>query len=38
RIEQWDGETWVPLTDWSAGYTDVVWDVVKENSATFSVK
>ena len=24
RVEQWNGETWVPLTDWSADYLDVV--------------
>ncbi|MEP1686825.1 MAG: ABC transporter substrate-binding protein [Marinobacter sp.] len=35
RIEQWDGETWVPLTDWNAEYTDVVWNVVKESSAKY---
>ncbi len=35
RIEQWDGETWVPLTDWSADYLDVVWEVVKESSSKY---
>ncbi|MBC7137422.1 MAG: ABC transporter substrate-binding protein [Defluviimonas sp.] len=35
RIEQWDGENWVPLTDWSAEYTDVVWDVIKESSSKY---
>jgi len=35
RVEQWDGETWVPLTDWSADYLDVVWDVIRESSAKF---
>jgi branched-chain amino acid transport system substrate-binding protein len=38
RVEQWDGETWVPLTDWSAEYLDVVWDVIRESSAKFSVE
>ena len=38
RVEQWNGETWVPLTDWSADYTDVVWEVIKESSAKFTVK
>jgi branched-chain amino acid transport system substrate-binding protein len=35
RVEQWDGEKWVPLTDWSAEYTDVVWDVIKESSSKY---
>jgi branched-chain amino acid transport system substrate-binding protein len=35
RVEQWDGKTWVALTDWSADYTDVVWDVVKESSSKY---
>ena len=38
RVEQWNGETWVPLTDWSADYLDVVWDVIKHSSATFTVE
>ena len=38
RVEQWNGETWVPLTDWSTDYTDVVWEIIKESSAKFTVK
>jgi branched-chain amino acid transport system substrate-binding protein len=38
RVEQWDGETWVPLTDWSADYLDVVWEVIKESSEKFTVE
>ncbi|MDD9708021.1 ABC transporter substrate-binding protein [Seohaeicola sp. SP36] len=38
RIEQWDGANWVPLTDWSADYIDVVWEVIKESSAKFTVE
>ncbi|MDF1873736.1 ABC transporter substrate-binding protein [Vannielia sp.] len=38
RVEQWDGETWVPLTDWSAEYLDVVWGVIKESSEKFIVE
>ncbi|WP_185804101.1 ABC transporter substrate-binding protein [Pontivivens nitratireducens] len=38
RIEQWDGEAWVPLTDWSADYLDIVWEVIKESSESFSVE
>ena len=38
RVDQWDGETWVPLTDWSADYLDVVWDVIKESSEKFTVE
>ncbi|MDF1872843.1 ABC transporter substrate-binding protein [Vannielia sp.] len=36
RIEQWDGETWVPLTEWNADYLDVVWEVIEESSGKFS--
>ncbi len=35
RIEMWDGETWVPQTDWIGAYSDVVWDVVKESSSKY---
>ncbi len=35
RIEMWNGETWVPQTDWIAEYSDVVWDVVKESSSKY---
>ena len=38
RIEMWDGETWVPQTDWIAAYQDVVWEVVKENSQQFAAE
>ena len=38
RVEQWNGTTWVPLTDWSADYLDVVWEVIEESSKTFSVE
>lgn len=38
RIEQWNGEAWVPLTDWSAEYLDVVWEVIKESSEKFTVE
>jgi len=37
RIEQWNGEAWVPLTDWSADYLDVVGEVIKESSGKFTV-
>lgn len=36
RVEQWTGETWEPLTEWSSDYGEVVWDVIKESSSTFS--
>jgi len=38
RVEQWNGETWVPMTDWSADYLDVVWEVIKHSSATFTAE
>jgi len=36
RIEMWDGTKWVVQTDWIAGFTDVVGDVVKEQAAEFA--
>lgn len=38
RVEMWDGEQWVPQTDWIAAYQDVVWEVVKENSEEFAAE
>jgi len=36
RIDMWDGAKWVPQGDWIAAYTDVVNQVVKEQSAEFA--
>ena len=36
RIEMWDGAKWVPQTDWFGAYDDVVWEVVKQQSAEFA--
>ena len=36
RIDMWDGSKWVPQSDWVAAYTDVVDQVVKEQSAEFA--
>lgn len=36
RIEMWDGEKWVPQSDWFAAYTDVVMEVVRKESAEFA--
>ena len=38
RVDQWNGETWVPMTDWSADYLDVVWEVIEESSSKFTVE
>lgn len=38
RIEMWDGETWVPQSDWISAYDDVIWDVVKRYSAEFEAE
>ncbi len=35
RVEQWDGEKWVPLTEWIAEYSDLVWEVIKESSSKY---
>ncbi len=36
RIEMWDGQKWVPQTDWSAAFKDEVWSVVKAQSADYA--
>ena len=36
RIEMWDGTKWVPETDWIAGFSEEVWNVVKASSAEYA--
>jgi branched-chain amino acid transport system substrate-binding protein len=36
RIEMWDGTKWVVQSQWSADYTDLVWNTVKQHSAEFA--
>jgi len=36
RIEMWDGSKWVPQSDWSAEYADLVWSTVKQHSGEFA--
>lgn len=36
RIDRWDGTKWVPETDWFAGFSDVVWEIVKKESAEWA--
>jgi branched-chain amino acid transport system substrate-binding protein len=38
RIEMWDGEKWVPQTDWIGAYDDIVWEVVKESSKSYKTE
>ncbi len=38
RIDMWDGEKWVPQTDYYTAYNDVVWEVIKESSAKFAAE
>jgi len=38
RVEMWDGKTWVPQQDWTAAYTDVIWETVKKSSSSFTVE
>ena len=35
RISEWDGEKWVPLTDWFVAESDLVWQEVKKHSAEY---
>jgi branched-chain amino acid transport system substrate-binding protein len=36
RIDMWDGAKWVPQTDWFSAYDDVVWEIIKKESAEFA--
>jgi branched-chain amino acid transport system substrate-binding protein len=38
RIEMWDGEAWVPQTDWISAYDDVIWEVVTDYSSKFTIE
>jgi len=35
RVAQWDGNRWVPQTDWFAADQDLVWDLIRAESAKF---
>ncbi len=38
RIEMWDGQQWVPQTEWLSAYDDVIWGVVREYSSKFKAE
>jgi branched-chain amino acid transport system substrate-binding protein len=35
RVVQWDGQRWVPRTDWMAASQDVVMNLIRQSSAEF---
>jgi branched-chain amino acid transport system substrate-binding protein len=35
RIAQWDGKRWVPKSDWAAADQDVIWQLIRTESAEF---
>ena len=35
RISMWDGEKWIPQSNWMAAYDDLVWRIVKQHAAEF---
>jgi branched-chain amino acid transport system substrate-binding protein len=35
RISAWDGAKWVPKTDWIAAHQDIVWELIRQESAKF---
>lgn len=35
RVAQWDGQRWVPKSDWLSADQDLVWDLIKQSSAEF---
>jgi len=36
RIDMWDGAKWVSQTGWFSAYDDVIWEIVKKESAEFA--
>jgi branched-chain amino acid transport system substrate-binding protein len=36
RVQQWDGEKWVSISDWIDPYTDLVWEEIKKSSAKYA--
>ncbi|MDO8442168.1 MAG: ABC transporter substrate-binding protein [Polaromonas sp.] len=36
RIDMWDGAKWAPQTGWFSAYDDVIWELVKKESAEFA--
>jgi branched-chain amino acid transport system substrate-binding protein len=35
RIDMWDGSKWVPQSDWSAEYSELVWATVRASTAEY---
>lgn len=35
RVAEWDGEKWMPLTDWHASYQDVIWSEIEKGAKEF---
>lgn len=35
RVAKWDGEKWAPLSDWSAPYSDLVWEEIRAGAKAF---
>lgn len=35
RVSQWDGTAWVPKSDWTNAYQDIVWEEIKKGAAEY---
>ena len=35
RVASWDGEKWVPETDWHASFQDIVWDEINKGAEQY---
>jgi len=35
RVSEWNGERWVPVSEWTSAYQDVVWEEIKRASDAF---
>lgn len=35
RVSQWDGQAWVPVSDWHAAYPELVREVIEESAAHY---
>ena len=36
RVSEWDGETWVPVSDWTTAYPELVRRTIEESAAKYA--
>jgi branched-chain amino acid transport system substrate-binding protein len=38
RVSEWDGEKWVPVSEWHAAYPDLIRQVIEESAAKYAAE